>query len=81
MLLSPYRFLLYHLPYLLYLSVGNWFWEGALHHSHWLWIEFLYYSGQKDLLLLMYGDPECDCCISPPCHREEGSLYFKSDNE
>lgn len=35
-LLSPYRFLLYHLPCSLYFSVGNWFCEGALHHSHWL---------------------------------------------
>lgn len=39
-LFSPYRFLLYHLPCSLYFSVGNWFCEGALYHSHWLWIEF-----------------------------------------
>lgn len=75
---SPHRFLLYHLPCSLYFSVGNWFCEGAPHYPHWLWIEFLHYSGQKDLLLLMYGDLKCDCYILPPCHSEEGSLYFKS---
>ena len=71
----------YHLPCSLCFSVGDWFCEGALHHPHWLWIEFLYYSGQKDLLWLMYGDLECDCCISPPCHSQVSSLYFKSDNK
>lgn len=35
-LLSLYRFLLYHLPCSLYFSVGNWFCEGVLYHPHWL---------------------------------------------
>ena len=73
--------LLYHLPCSLCFSVGDWFCEGALHHPHWLWIEFLYYSGQEDLLWLMYGDLECDCCISPSCHSQGSCLYFKSDNK
>lgn len=75
----PYRFVLYCFPCSLYFSVGNWFCEGAQHYPHWLWIELLHYSGQKDLLLLVHGDLKCECCILPSCHREKGSLYFKSD--
>ena len=44
-------------------------------------LSFCYYSGQKDLLLLMYGDLERDCCILPPCHSQGSFLYFKSDNK
>lgn len=78
-LYSLYRFLFYHLPCSLYFSVGNWFYEGALHYPHWLWTEFPHYSGQKDLLLLMYGDLKCDCFVFHLLATVKRVLCIKSD--